>query len=104
MGFGSMFFGDPERKRREKERVDLDNDYYRRAKAYNEAKTEERIRIAKQNGIRDAQPRKPFYKKVMGAGMMIGKDLVQGASKTNPNMLFNFDQPKQTRRRRRKKK
>ena len=33
MGLGSMLFGDPERKRREKQQADLDADYYKRARA-----------------------------------------------------------------------
>jgi hypothetical protein len=107
MGFGSMLFGDPERKRREKRQVDLDNDYYLRAKAYKEAKSKEKIRLAALKGKQDAQhgsSNKPFYLKVLGAGKAIGKDLMQGASKTNPDALFNWDTPKQKRRRKRRKK
>ena len=75
MGFKSMIFGDPERKRREKNQSDLDDDYYLRAKAYKEAKTKEKVRLAKIAGKRAAQPKKPFYQKLMGAGTAIMKDL-----------------------------
>ena len=106
MGFGSMLFGDPERKRREKREVELDNDYYLRAKAYNKAKTEEKIRIATLKGKAAAQKeagKKPFYQKVIGVGMALGKDVMKGAGNTNPNVFFNFDQPKTTRRKVRKR-
>ena len=75
MGFGSMIFGDPEKRRREKNQSDLDDDYYLRAKAYKEAKTKEKVRLAKIAGKRAAQPKKPFYQKLMGAGQAIMKDL-----------------------------
>jgi hypothetical protein len=106
MGFGSMLFGDPERKRREKRQADLDADYYQRAKAYNAAKTKERIRIASIRGTQAAQQqanKKPFYQKVIGAATTLGKDVMEGASKTNPNALFSWDEPKTTRTRKKKR-
>ena len=112
MGLGSMFFGDPERKRREKQERDTRQQAESKHqkdidKAYIDAKVEQRIKNARVAGANDANKlvnQKPFYQKVMGVGMMLGKDLVSGASKTNPGVLFNFDQPKTTRRKRRKRK
>jgi hypothetical protein len=109
MGFGSMLFGDPEKRRRERQQSDLDTNYYKRQKIYAKAKEKERERIAALKGKADAQAianRKPFYQKVIGAATFLCKDIVQGAAKTNPNVFFNWDEPKtkRARRKRRKKK
>ena len=107
MGFGSMLFGDPERKRREKRQKELDNDYYLRAKAYNAAKTKEKIRLASIRGTQAAQQeanRKPFYMKLLGAATTLGKDVMAGANKTNPDALFNWNEPKTKRTRKKKHK
>jgi hypothetical protein len=111
MGLGSMFFGDPERKRREKqEREERQQQESKRQKeinkAYIDAKIEQRKKNAVAAGIADANKlanQKPFYQKVMGVGMALGKDVMAGASKTNPGVLFNFDEPKQPRKRRKKR-
>jgi hypothetical protein len=101
-----MIFGDPERKRREKRQEDLDSDYYKRRKAYKDAKEEQRLKNAREAGIRDANKlanRKPFYQKLIGAGVSLGKDVIQGAAKTNPDVFFSWDTPKPKRKRRKKK-
>ena len=106
-----MFLGDPERKRREKqerEQRQHQEDKHRKDinQAYIDAKVEQRIKNAKLAGVNDANKlanQKPFYQKVMGVGLALGKDMVKGASKTNPGVLFNFDEPKQPRKRRNKR-
>jgi hypothetical protein len=101
-----MLFGDPERRRRKKQQEDLDANYYKRQKAFNQAKEEQRIKNAKAAGIASANKisnRKPFYLKILSVAKTVGKDVVQGASKTDPNVLFSFDGPKKPRRKRKKK-
>lgn len=86
-----------------KDREELDQNYYKRRKIYLEAKEKERENMARQRGIQDARAianKKPFYQKVIGLGMAIGKDLTSGAAKTDPSKLFNWGEPKQQRRRR----
>jgi hypothetical protein len=111
MGFGSMIFGDPERKRREKREREERNQQERLHqkeinKVYIDAKIEQRKKNAVAAGIADANKlanQKPFYQKLIGVGVGLGKDIVQGASKTNPNVFFNFDEPTPKRKRRKKK-
>ena len=98
----SFFFGN-----KNKTKDDLDAEYYERQKAYNKAKQEQRLKNARAAGIRDAEReanRKPFYKKLAGVGMALGKDMLDGASKTNPDVFFSFDKPKPKRRRQKKRK
>jgi hypothetical protein len=113
MGFGSMIFGDPERKRREKrereQRQQQERSHQKEInQAYLEAKIAQRKKNAVAAGIADANKlanRKPFYQKVIGFGTALGKDIIQGASKTNPDVFFNWDDstPKRRKRKRRKK-
>ena len=106
-----MFFGDPERKRREKQerkQRQHQEDKHRKDinQAYIDAKVEQRIKNAKLAGVNDANKlanHKPFYQKLVGVGMALGKDVMKGSSKTNPNVLFNFNQPKPKRKRRKKR-
>jgi hypothetical protein len=102
MGLGSMIFGDPERRRREKQQADLDRGYYERQKAYNAAKQQERIKLAQTKGQADAQKiatQKPLYKKILGLGQAIATDLTTG----NPNQMFApFQQPAPQHRAKRK--
>ena len=96
----SFFFGN-----KNKTKDDLDAEYYERQKAYNQAKQEQRIKNARAAGIRDAEReahRKPFYQKLIGAGMALGKDVMAGASKTNPDVFFSFDKPKPKKRKKKK--
>ena len=74
--------------------------------AYEQAKKERRIENAKRIGIQDADRlvnQKPFYMKVTGALVALGKDLVQNAPNCDPNVLFNMDEPETQKRRRRKR-
>lgn len=74
--------------------------------AYQKAYDEQRIKNATQKGIEDANRlanQQPFYKKVLNAASAVTKDFAEGASKTNPDALFTFDDPKPQRRRTRKK-
>ena len=125
-----MFLGDPERRRKEKQQTDLDNDYYQRAKAYNKAKTEERIRIAAQKGKLAAQQqanRQPLYKKLIGGAQWLANDVATGNpnqilggsqkgkrkgqsgslgifNESASNNMFSWEEPKQKRKRKRKRK
>jgi hypothetical protein len=102
----SFLFGTPEDRRHKREVEELDQNYYKRRKVYNQTLEQQREKNARAAAIRDADKianRKPFYQKVMGVGLALGKDMVHGASKTNPGVLFNFDEPKQQRRKRRKR-
>jgi hypothetical protein len=103
----SWILGDPERRRkRQKQQEDLDHNYYKRQKAYNDAKEKERERIATIKGTQDAQKianQKPFYQKLMGAAATIGKDLVKNSSNMNTNALFSWDDPAPKRKRRKKR-
>lgn len=71
--------------------------------AYEKAKKERRIENAKRIGIQDADRlanQKPFYKKVMGALVAVGKDLVENAPNTDPSVLFNMDDTPRKRKKR----
>lgn len=71
--------------------------------AYEKAKKERRIENAKRIGIQDADRlanQKPFYKKVMGALVAVGKDLVENAPNTDPSILFNMDDTPRKRKKR----
>ena len=97
----SFLFGNRDKKKQ----ADLDALYYERQKAYNQAKQEQRIKNARAAGIRDAEReahRQPFYQKLIGAGMALGKDVMAGASKTNPDVFFSFDKPKPKKRKKKK--
>lgn len=84
---------------------DLDSEYYKRRAIYLEAKNKERENMARQRGFEDARAiatrKKPFYQKVIGVGMAIGKDLTN----INPNTdaLFSFDNPSEKKQRRKKR-
>jgi hypothetical protein len=85
----------------------LDPNYYKRRKAYNQAKEEEREKIAKQRGIEDAHKiadKKPFYQKLIGLATNIGKDLVAVSGNVNTDALFTFDEPDKPHKRKRKTK
>jgi hypothetical protein len=86
---------------------DLDQNYYKRRTAYNQAKEEEREKIAKQRGIEDAHKiadKKPFYQKLIGVASAIGKDLVAASGNVNTDALFTFDNPEPERQSKRKHK
>ena len=105
MGFGSMLFGDPEKKRRQKQEKDeLDQQENKRLKqinkAYVEAKVSQRIENAKAKGVADANRlanQKPLYQKLMGAAATVGKDLVKGSGNVNTDAFFTWGTPKQNR-------
>lgn len=102
MPFG--LFSGKSKKRIEEEDTE---EYRARMKAYNDAMQEQRLKNARAKGIADANKlanQKPFYQKVIGVGMAVGKDIMAGAGKTNPNVFFNMDGPKPKRKRRRKHK
>ena len=102
MPFG--LFSGKSKKRREEEDTE---EYRARMKAYNDALQEQRLKNARAKGTADANKlanQKPFYQKVLGLGMAVGKDIMKGASNTNPNVFFNMDGPKPKRKRRRKHK
>ena len=75
--------------------------------SYQQSLKEQRIINAKAAGIAEANKKlnqKPFYQKRVGAASAIGKDLMATSSQVNPNALFSFDEPKQPRKRRKKRK
>jgi hypothetical protein len=83
---------------------DLDKDYYKRRAIYLEAKEKERENMARQRGFEDARAianKKPFYQKVIGVGMAIGRDLTN--VNPNPDALFSWGTPQQPKRKRRRK-
>lgn len=76
--------------------------------AYIDAKTQRRIENAKAAGARDADEllnQKPFYQKLAGGAGWLMRDLSAGAARSNPNVLFSFDDPpqRQVKRRRNRK-
>jgi hypothetical protein len=75
MGFLSMFFGDPERKRREKQQKDSEQDYLRHKRIVDEKQSAPRILqpIVKSKG-------KVFSYRSLGS--------------TNPDAFFNFGNKK----------
>lgn len=84
---------------------DLDSDYYKRRSIYLEAKNKERENMARQQGFEDARAiavqKKPFYRKVIGVGMAIGRDLTN--IKPNPDALFSWGDPTAKKPRRKKR-
>jgi hypothetical protein len=94
-------WGDPEGRRRHQHQTDLDANYYKRRKAYNQQLEKEQVRQAQQRAVRDAN-RQPFYRQVLGMGKALGKDLIAGANQTNPDALFNFDKPNRRRKKKRR--
>jgi len=73
MGFLSMFFGDPERKRREKQQKDSEQDYLRHKKLV-DAKQAAPKRL--QPTVKSKRKSKAFVYRSLGS--------------TNPNAFFNF--------------
>jgi hypothetical protein len=61
--------------------------------------------MARQRGFEDARAiathKKPFYQKVIGVGMAIGRDLTN--INPNPDALFSFDNPSEKKHRRKKR-
>lgn len=114
MGIGSLFFGDPERRRREKQERDtrqrLESKRQKEINdAYIDSKIQQRIINAKAAGVADANKlanRKPLHEKLMGLAATVGKDMVKSGGNKNFNSLFTLDDnqaPKRKRRKNRKK-
>lgn len=107
MGLGSMILGDPEKRRREKQRTKkLQSKAERiRRKAAQDAYFQEQANIGtlqgKEQAVKDAN-KKPFYKKLAGLGVALARD-IQNTDFTPRNDPFEIF-PKQHRQRRRRRK
>jgi hypothetical protein len=89
------------------EEAALEKEYEQKAQlAYIEAKGKQRIKNAELAGQQDADKlanKKPFYQKVLNLAGAVGKDLIQAAPNTNPNVLFNWEQQREPKTKRRRK-
>lgn len=108
MGLGSMLLGDPEKRRREKQRTKkLQQKAEKlRRKAAQDSYFKEQTRIGtlqgKEQAVKDAN-KKPFYKKLAGFGVALARD-IQNTDFTSRNDPFEiFPKQRRPRRRRRKK-
>ncbi len=90
---------------KQKDRENLDPNYYRRRKIYNETLEEEREKNARATAKRDAQKianQVPFYQKVINVAGKLGKDIIENAPNTNPDVLLSFDDKKPKRKTKKK--